>query len=262
MADLSESTRVAAPEPQGGKSGVGGWIAGVFLEPKPTFEAIASSTEEPHPTDSSKTKDKSKWWLPVVISIVVAIGVALYTVPRFVGPTQAAAIREQVIERGGSPEQAEQAIRMSSAMMLPMSIVGVIVVTFIILFVTAGVAHVLMKMVGGKGRFRQARAIVSWSLLITALGSLIKVPIMAAKNSMIVETGPSLFFKNLEPSDKMFRFLSTLDIFTLWWLVLLVIGLAIGYRTSYGKSVVTVVILWILMVVVSVFTPGGLGAGM
>jgi hypothetical protein len=119
-----------------------------------------------------------------------------------------------------------------------------------------------MKMVGGKGRFRKARAVVAWAMLVTALGSLIKLPLMMAKDSMYVETSPTLFFKALEPSDRLYKFLTSFDIFNLWWLVLLAIGLAIGYRTSYSRSIVAVVILWALMMLMSVFTPGGFGAGM
>jgi hypothetical protein len=261
MVDTTGSSTVQEPD-SGKPGGVGSWIGGIFLDPKTTFEQISESTERPHPTDPGKTKDMSKWWLPLLITIVVGIGVALYTVPHFIGPMQSEAIRESVLERGGTAEQAEQAIAMSSAMMVPMSLVGVVVVTLIILFLTAGVAHLLMKMVGGKGRFRKARAIVAWSILVTTLGSIIKLPLMMVKDSMFVETSPTLFFKDLEPSDRLYKFLTTLDVFTLWWLVLLVVGLAIGYRTSNGKSAVTVVILWILMVLITVFTPGGIGAGM
>lgn len=261
MDERTEST--AAPEPESGSAGgVGGWIGGVFLDPRATFEKIANSTERPHPTQPGKAKDMSRWWLPLVITIVVGIAVALYTVPRFIGPMQYDAIRESVMERGGTEEQVQQAIEMSSAMMVPMSLVGVIAVTVIILFLTAGVAHLLMKMLGGKGRFRVARAVVAWSMLVTTLGSIIKLPLMMVKDSMFVETSPTLFFVDLDPSDRLYRFLTTLDIFTLWWLVLLVIGLAVGYRTSHGKSAVAVVVLWILMVLITVFTPGGLGAGM
>jgi hypothetical protein len=261
MAEMNESK--AAPEPQSGsQSGVGGWIGGVFLDPRATFEKIADSTERPHPTKPGKTKDMSRWWLPLIITIIVGIVVALYTVPKFVGPMQYEAIRESVMERGGTEEQVQQAISMTSAMLVPMSLVGVIVMSVVILFIAAGIAHLLMKMTGGKGRFRVARAVVAWSMLVTTLGSIVKLPLMVVKDSMFVETSPTLFFANLEPSDRLYRFLTTLDIFTLWWLVLLVVGLAVGYRTSYGKSTVAVVFLWILTVLITVFTPGGMGAGM
>ena len=242
--------------------GVGSWILGIFVDPKSTFEQVNDAVERPHPGDASKTKDMSKWWLPVLITIVVVIGISLYTVPKFVAPMQADAIREMVVERGGTAADAEQAIRMSSAMLLPGTIIGATVVTFIMLFVFAGVSHLVMKMAGGKGRFRNARAVVAWGMLVTALGSIVKLPLMIVKGSALVETGPTLFFRSLEPSDRLYRFLSSLDIFTIWWLVLLVVGLSIGYRSSKGKAVVAGVVVWVLYMLLVTFSPGGIGASM
>jgi hypothetical protein len=261
MADTFESTE--AQEPQSGKSGgVGSWIIGVFLDPKGTFEAMAGRLERPHPTDPAKTKDMSKWWIPILIAIVITIGITFYTIPNFIAPMQEEAVREAVMSRGGTEADVQQAMGMSGAMMMPMAIIGVIIMTILIVFVAAGVFHLLMKMVGGKGRFRHARAVVAWSTLITTLGSLIKLPIMIAKESMIVETGPSLFFKNLEPSDKLFKFLSAFDVFTIWWMIVMLVGLAVTYRVSRGKAAVAVAIAWVLLMLITTFTPGGMGAGM
>jgi hypothetical protein len=265
MSEVNESRVAGAPEPvhpEGGRSGVGGWISGVFLDPSSTFKAIAESVERPHPTEPGRTKDMSKWWLPIIISIIITIGITLYTVPKFVAPMQADAIREAVMERGGTEADVEQAMSVSGAMMVPMSLVGVVVGTFLIVFIAAGIAHLLMKMVGGRGLFRHSRAVVSWSLLISTLGSLIKLPLMIARDSMIVETSPTLLIPSLEPSDKLFKLLSSFDIFTIWWMVVMLIGLAIAYRTSKGKAAVAIAIMWIIMIVIAVFTPGGMGAGM
>jgi hypothetical protein len=261
MAELNRGQESAgAIEEKAG--GVGSWLVGVFFDPKSTFTSLADSVEKPHPKDSTKTKDASKWLIPVIITAIVAMGIALYTVPNFVAPMQADAIREVVAERGGTPEQAAQAIQTSTRMMLPMSIVGAIVGTFVIVFVASGLAHLFMKMVGGKGRFRNARAVVAWSMLVGTLGSIIKLPLMIAKGSMFVETSPTLFFRNLEPSDRLYKFLSSFDIFTIWWVVILIVGLAIGYKTTRGKSAVAVVLLWILMILLATFSPGGFGASM
>ena len=265
MAEVNESqgTGVQEPvEPESARSGIGSWITGVFMDPGATFAGIAESLERPHPKDPSKTKDMSKWWLPVIITIIVGIGIALYTVPNFIAPMQADAVREAVMERGGTEADVQQAMGVTGAMMLPMALVGVIVATFLIVLVAAAVVNLLRKMVGGKGRYRHARAVVAWSMLITTLGSLVKLPIMIAKDQMIVETGPSLFFKNLEPSDRLFKFLSSFDIFTIWWLVVMSVALAVAYRTSRGKAAVAVAIVWILLILISTFTPGGMGAGM
>jgi len=264
MAEVNETRNAgtSAPEQESAKGGVGSWIVGVFMSPGATFASIADRLERPHPKDPAKTKDMSKWWLPVLISIVIAIGLGIYTIPTFVAPMQADAVREAVMARGGTEADVQQAMSVSGAMMLPMGIIGIVIVTLIIVFLMALVLHLLMKMLGGKGRFRHARAVVAWSMLISTLGSLVKLPLMIAKDSMIVETGPSLFFKALEPSDRLFKLLSSFDIFIIWGMVVTAIGAAVVYRVSTGKSWVAVAILWILVILLTTFMPGGMGAGM
>ncbi len=261
MAEVNESRDAATPapaQPEGARSGIAGWITGVFMDPGTTFRGIADSVERTSPTDPNKTKDMSKWWLPVLITIVVTIGIALYTVPAFVAPMLGDGIREAVMERGGTEADVQQALPMVLFFLKAVAIV----LPVIILFIAAGVVHLIMKMVGGKGRFRHARAVVAWSMLITTLGDLVRLPIMIAKSSMIVETGPSLFFKNLESSNRLFKFLSGFDIFIIWWMVVMIVALAVVYRVSRGKSAVAVAVLWILLILFLTFAQGGMGAGM
>lgn len=265
MSEVNETRSPEAPAPEqqeSVKGGVGSWIVGIFTSPGATFAAIRDRLEMPHPKDPAKTKDMSKWWLPVLIAIVIAVGLAFYTIPNFVAPMQAEAVRESVMARGGSEADVQQALSISGAMMLPMGIVGVVVVTLIIVFLMALFLHLLMKMVGGKGKFRYARAVVGWTMLISTLGSLVKLPLMIAKDTAIVETGPTLFFKNLEPSDTLFKLLSGFDIFTIWGMAVTAIGAAVVYRVSMGKSWVAVAILWILVILLMTLSPGGMGAGM
>ena len=265
MAEVSETRNAGAPAPEqqeSAKGGVGSWIVGVFTSPGATFASIAEKLELPHPKDPAKTKDMSKWWLPVLIAIIIAVGLAFYTIPNFVAPMQADAVRESVMARGGTEADVQQALSISGAMMLPMGIVGIIVVTVIIVFLMALVLHLLMKMVGGKGRFRHARAVVGWTMLISTLGSLLKLPLMIAKDTAIVETGPSLFFKSLEPSDTLFKLLSGFDIFTIWGMAVKDIRYFIVNRVSTGKAWVAVAALWILVILLMTLSPGGMGAGM
>jgi len=244
----------SSPERQGG---IGSWIAGVFMDPTRTFESIVGRTAEPHPTDPQRTVDRTKWWIPVIIAAVVGLAVALYTVPNIVMPQQAEVIRETVIERGGTAEQAEQAISMSSAVATPMAVVGAIVGTFVMFFVIAGILHLVAKMLGGKGAFRNGRAIVAYSMLVSALGSIVKLPLMVVRKTLFVETGPTLFFPNLEPSDRLYRVLTSFDFFNIWWIVLLIFGLAIAYRLPRVRVAVAVIVLWAVVAAVSSMLPAG-----
>jgi len=255
---VAETRTVQASGADGG-TGKGAWgrIAGVFLDPRTTFEAISAAVSIPDPADPAKTKDRSQWWLPLIVVILVSIAVTAYTVPNIVMPEQAKLIREAVMERGGTAEQAEQAIRMSGAFGLPMGIVSAALGTFIFVLVAAGILHLLTRAIGGKGTFRHSRAVFSYALLVSALASLIKLPLIIARKTLFVETGPTLFFRNLEPSDRLYRFLSGFDIFTLWLVAILVVGYAVAYRLPARKAAIVVVGLWLLFTCLMPFLPGG-----
>jgi len=262
MSELNHGTeRLDEAQDEPTATSLGERILGVFTDPASTFASVCALVSVPKPGESGKTSDKSKWWIPVIVAAIVAVAVAAYTVPNIVMPEQAANIRAMVVERGGSPDEAERAIQMSSAIGIPMAILGAAVGTFVMLFVVAGILHLFMRMVGGKGRFRHARVVVAYSMLVTVLGSIIKLPLMVARKTILVETSPTIFFRSLEPSDRMYRVLSGFDVFTIWWIVLLFIGLAIGYRVSRGKAAIVVVVLWLLLTLLSSFMPQGGFAG-
>jgi hypothetical protein len=262
---MAEHTRDASggrsPEPASGPGrGVLGWIAGVFVDPKGTFGEIAGVIEERHPTDPAKTKDGSKWWVPFVIAIVVTAAVSAYTVPKIVMPERMEIAREAMIEQGASQADIDRAIEMSSAIGGPVGVVGAAVVTVIIFFVAAGLTHLFAKMVGGKGRFRHARAVTAYAMMITTLGGLVKLPMMISRQTMLVSTGPAILMGDVEPTDRLFLFLqSGFDIFTIWSLVVTLFGVAILYRLATGKAAVTVVLLWLIFTALGTFGGGGFG---
>jgi hypothetical protein len=247
-------------QPGGKPRGVGAWIAGVFTDPKGTFGEIAGVMELPHPTDPAKTKDGSRWWIPFVIALVVSAAISAYTVPNIVIPKQMETTREMMIEQGATGADIDRAMEMSAAVGVPLGIVGVVIVTVIIFFVAAGLTHLFAKMVGGKGRFRHARAITAYAMMITTLGSLVKLPMMIKQQTMVVSTGPAILLGDVEPTDKLFLFLNSgFDIFTLWSLAVTLIGVTFLYRLSMGKSAVAVILLWVVFTALGTFGGGGFG---
>jgi hypothetical protein len=244
---------------QGSKGGgVVSRMAGVFTAPKQAFGEIARKAAEPEPSKASGFADRSRWWIPLLVFVVVMIVVSAMTLPTLVLPEQMEAQRALLLERGMSPEEIDRAMVIGEKAALPAAIVSTAVGSVIVAFLIAAILHMFMKIFGGKGRYKQALAAFSYSPLIPALGSLIKLPMMLARKTMYVETGPALFFPNLEPSDAMYRFLSGLDVFTLWQLAVLSIGLAVAYKVSTAKAGIVLVALWLIFLfVASRFLPQG-----
>ncbi|MBD3368141.1 MAG: hypothetical protein GF405_08245 [Candidatus Eisenbacteria bacterium] len=261
---MNEERTMAESSPNEAKPSPWEWMLGIITDPKGTFQAIEANLRRPHPTDPAKTTDRTRWWIPVVMAAVVGAVVAVYTVPNIVMPMQEDTIRESVLERGGTMEQAEEAIDMSSTIGVPAGIIGAAAQVFVMLFIIAGVLHLIVKMLGGKGGFRGARAIVAYAMVISGIiAPLVKLPIMVARQTIFVETGPTVlpFFRDLEPSDTLYKFLfSGFDIFSLWWYVVIAVGVAVCYRVKAGKAAAASIIIWAAMTALFTFTNlGGYG---
>lgn len=239
------------------KKGVLARMAGVFVEPQATFEEISNSAAEPHPTEPGKTANRSKWWVPFLVSVVISALTVAITYPMVIAPMQAEAIRASVLERGGTVEQAEQIIDQMGSVGMPLAVVGAALVMAIFFFITVALIHLLMRMMGGKGKFAHGLSVAAYAGLISALGAIVKLPIMISQKTMQVELGPTLLMPGLEPSDRLFRFLMSFDVFMIWWAVVMIVGMAVGYRVSRGKSAISVVTVWVLLALLALLAPTG-----
>ena len=138
MADQTGSVE-QRPTEQGNGGGLGSWIVGMFVDPRGAFESITSRTHMPHPKDPAKTKDTTRWLIPVIVMTVVSLlMVVMVIVPYVAGPQQEEAIRTAVLERGGTEAQVEQAMQQAGAFMLPFSIIGGVLQVFVMVFLIAG----------------------------------------------------------------------------------------------------------------------------
>ncbi len=241
--------------------GVGSWIMGIFLDPKPTFEGIAARANVPHPTDHTRTTDKTKWWLPMVIFAVILAGMGTYMM---FSPAGVELIEQSMRDRGVPEEGMDQALAMARGIGLPIQIIVIAIIVLLIVFLSAGISHGVARAVGGKGLFRHARAVVCWTLLIGGLGAVVKLLISMITGKVTVEMSPSIFFPGLEPSSLAYRFLNTgFDIFTIWQVVAMTIGLAVAYRLTRGKAVIPAVVSWVASTAIgTLLSQGGSFGGM
>ena len=94
-------------------------------------------------------------------------------------------------------------------------------------------------LMGGTATFKQVMAVVAHSQIISALAFLVSTPINFMKGSMTGATNLGVLFPMLDESSFFARLLGMVDLFALWWLAVLSIGLAVLYRRK-TSSVATV----------------------
>ena len=89
---------------------------------------------------------------------------------------------------------------------------------------------VFNAILGGSASFKPAYAIVAHSQVLIALQQLFVMPLNYARESMTSGTNLGVFFPMLDEAGFLARFLGWIDLFRIWWIVSLAIGIGVLYR--------------------------------
>jgi hypothetical protein len=114
--------------------------------------------------------------------------------------------------------------------------------------VMAGLSWLVFNaLLGGDAKFKQVYAIVAHSGFVLALAPIFVLPLDYVRESLTSPTAVAVFLPFLEENTFMSRLLGTIDLFYIWWLVNLAIGLAVLYRRRTGSIAVTLLIIYVVL---------------
>lgn len=129
------------------------------------------------------------------------------------------------------------------------------VLALVIYALIAGILLLAFRMMGGEGTFKQAfsATLYSWAPLI--LFSIITTIVVLARGSFdpttaatLVKSNPA-FLVDMKEQPVLFSLLSSIDLFTIWSVVLLILGFSALSKMSRGKSAAIVLSLWAVLIV-------------
>jgi hypothetical protein len=110
----------------------------------------------------------------------------------------------------------------------------------------AGIAiAVFNAILGGNAAFKQVYAIVAHSAVIITLAGLFGLPLAYARETMSSSTSLAVFLPFLDENSFAARFLGAIDLFQIWWLVSLGIGLAVLYRKKTGPIAIGLLAVYV-----------------
>lgn len=157
--------------------------------------------------------------------------------------------RELAVMPDRTPEEIERLTALSTSPgALAVGAVLAIIGTLITWVIYSGVLHLVVRVLGGKGVFRQAFGIVGWAWIPLFFGSLVK-------------GGYSLFTGNLpipQGTGLANAVLANTDLFAIWNMVLLVIGFSVVYGVTKPRAAAGVLGLWLIAVTIT-YATGSLG---
>lgn len=98
--------------------------------------------------------------------------------------------------------------------------------------VAAVIFGVFTGVTGGKAAFTQVLAVAAHAGVILALRQLVAAPVSFARETTASAATLTLFFPMLDEASAPARFFGAIDLFVVWWVVVLAIGVALLYRRS------------------------------
>jgi len=222
-------------------------LIGVFFSPGAAMDALAR---------------KPRFWL--ALAVVTLIGIVVMTVAYQRGVMEHG-IRQKM-ETGGQmdrlpADQRERALEQGAKWGSYIAMGGSVVGPALALAMTSGVLLLLSKLaLGGRGSFQQMMAVVSHAWLPLSVHGLLSIPIYLAKEPDTIDFENPLPVANLgflfssTDQAKLYRLGSSIDLFSFWVMVLLVIGISRLTGRSKGAAAAVVAAPWALVVAIRALT--------
>src|SRR5712671_6074509 len=209
-------------------------------EPKPnSFQRIIGVLFSPDATFASIAR-RPDWVVPLVLLLIVSLAAGLIMAPHVDFGAAAREAMEQ--NKNASPEQIDKAVRISSSIGKVFTYISP-VLSLIGLLVIAGILLLAFRLFGGEGDYKQAFSVTCYSSIPTIIKSVVTLIIIVAKGGIIPAQALTTivrsnlgFLVDYKTNPMAFALLSSFDIFSVWFLALLIIGFAYLSRLTKAKS--------------------------
>jgi hypothetical protein len=191
---------------------------GIITSPKGTFGSVVA---------------RPRWlgmWL--LTAVIMALFAAL---PMTTDPGQQAALEQSVSQQEamGFPvsDEAYEQMRQGMAIMPYMTAAGVFFGSIVMALLSAAILWAIFNAaLGGDASYKQILAVVVHAGVISALGQLFTGPINYFRGVVSSATSLGALLPMLDDESFIGRLAGTIDIFIIWWIIVLAMGLAVLYR--------------------------------
>jgi adenosyl cobinamide kinase/adenosyl cobinamide phosphate guanylyltransferase len=232
---MSEHVDVPAPSEPARQSTLGR-LGGIIVSPVETLQSIVRRPD---------------WIIPLLLLIAVGAATSLAS-SRHVDVESSVRAQMERQEQKMSEAQIEQTVAIATTVQKFSAAVTVVFIPLVIL-VVAAVLFGAFKAFGGESGFVQVFSVVVYSWIPEIIKWVISAVLIVNRGTVTAEEATTLVRSNLgflsgPDNPVLFSFLTSLDLFSLWGLALLVVGLALANRFSYARSAAIIVPLWLLVI--------------
>ncbi len=209
-------------------------VINTYFEPRKVFESL---------------KIKPTWLIPFIIVSVLGMASFWFTYPLIMkgvitniqeNERYTEEQKEMIIERIGEAEH-------PPVYQLAFAPAGTLVY---LVFISAVLYFVFNVLLGGSSSFKRVLSVFSYSSLIAIPKAIVHIPLAFARDTANVQTSLAILLSPDAKDSFLYKVLGGFDIFTLWQVIVLSLGLAVMYNYTTKKSFTVVLILWVLLIVV------------
>jgi hypothetical protein len=215
-------------------------LVGVIIRPRSTFTRMREAV-------------RGHWWLVFVLALVALVLVIVATIPIQAEATEAAiAAQQEQLGELSAEQQAQieqtQAIFSSAAMLGAIGTLSGVIGLVINYAVRAGLLFLMGQLLGGQASFKQVWRMAVWTSLPGVISSFISGITIIISGNLPVAGLANVFTgtETGEVSPVLLAVLGRIDIFAIWSVVLIAVGMIATTRISRGKGILAAVIYWLL----------------
>jgi hypothetical protein len=224
-------------------------LMNIFVAPGEVFESI-----------KAKPRTNALWVIPSILAVVLGIFFffVLSSDPAIESQFRdqiSKRVDEQIAQGQVTPDRAEA----TKEQMMNMTKIVAPILSIILVFASLLVVSLVIFLVGklafkGNATYGKVMEVVGASFMVDkVLGPIVASLIMLAMGSIYASPGLALLISGFNPDDKVHILLSSVNIFSIWYLSVLSIGVRKFYDVSIWKAAVWVVALWVLWTLFTTF---------
>lgn len=195
-----------------------------------------------------KLRGNPKVLVPYMVLAVLTIGMFLLIGDVIVKMQMESPQMQEQLQGQALPEQA-------AVMMWWSTVIGGTFVMMLAPLLAAALALFWGNIVfAGKGSFKALLSVMLYGELIFAVGNLLVVPLVFAKDSLAVGLNLGVLVASRGLQDPLFMALSKVDLFIIWEIIVIGIGMSVIYRFPRNKG------LWLSVLSMGLLTILGIAA--
>lgn len=224
------------------------WVFPLFFKPRATLEKVAAH-------------EKPAWFTPILILSLLAILFVMVSGPVRAMEAQANIEPPPDFEWWDPATQEEwfasQATRSGPLLIYVLPAVGALAGVWISWFLLGSILHLALTMAGSRGSYTAVLNLTAWASLPFAVRTLVRTIALLTSQRLITAPGLSGFIAADAEGAGAFLapLLARVDIYLIWQIVLLMIGVLPLTGLKRGKAW-TVVIIAVILVVILLAVPG------